>query len=41
LLIQEVAASLSSADPAELKEELQELDLLRYCRAALERRGPE
>jgi RNA polymerase sigma-70 factor (ECF subfamily) len=39
LLLEEVAQSLPQASPATLRQELQELDLLKYCRAALERRG--
>jgi RNA polymerase sigma-70 factor (ECF subfamily) len=38
LLIEEVAVSLEAAAPAALEEELRELDLLRYCQSALERR---
>jgi RNA polymerase sigma-70 factor (ECF subfamily) len=38
LLVEEVARSLQSNDPAELEQELIDLDLLRYCQAALERR---
>jgi RNA polymerase sigma-70 factor (ECF subfamily) len=38
LLVDEVAASLSAATRAELEEELRELDLLKYCRRALEHR---
>jgi hypothetical protein len=38
LLLDEVAASLETATPAELAQELSALDLLRYCRSALERR---
>jgi RNA polymerase sigma-70 factor (ECF subfamily) len=39
LLLEEVAQSLAEATPAVLRQELQELDLLRYCSSALERRG--
>jgi RNA polymerase sigma-70 factor (ECF subfamily) len=39
LLIEEVATSLEGGTEEELREELRELDLLRYCRSALERRG--
>lgn len=38
LLLEEVATSLSDDDPDRLADELQELDLLKYCRVALERR---
>jgi RNA polymerase sigma-70 factor (ECF subfamily) len=38
LLLEEVAQSLPAATPEGLRQELQELDLLRYCRAALGRR---
>jgi RNA polymerase sigma-70 factor (ECF subfamily) len=38
LLLGEVATSLGGATDEELREELGELDLLRYCRSALERR---
>jgi hypothetical protein len=38
LLIEQVAASLAAAPAAEVEAELRELDLLRYCRSALERR---
>jgi RNA polymerase sigma-70 factor (ECF subfamily) len=38
LLIEEVAASLGDATPAVLAQELRELDLLKYCQSALERR---
>jgi DNA-directed RNA polymerase specialized sigma24 family protein len=40
LLIEEVAHSLGEAVPDALKQELEELDLLRYCRAALAKRSP-
>jgi RNA polymerase sigma-70 factor (ECF subfamily) len=39
LLIEEVEASLEGATAEELREELERIDLLRFCRAALERRG--
>ncbi len=39
LLLEEVAGSLGTATREALQEELAELDLLRYCRSALERRG--
>jgi RNA polymerase sigma-70 factor (ECF subfamily) len=39
LLIKEVAYSLDAATPEQLEEELRELELLKYCRSALERRG--
>jgi len=38
LLLDEVAISLETSTKEELEEELKELDLLKYCRAALERR---
>jgi RNA polymerase sigma factor (sigma-70 family) len=38
LLVDEVAASLDSGSQQDLERELRELDLLRYCRSALERR---
>jgi RNA polymerase sigma factor (sigma-70 family) len=38
LLVEEVAASLDRPDAHELEAELRELDLLKYCRSALERR---
>jgi hypothetical protein len=38
LLLEEVAHSLPVATPEVLRQELQELDLLKYCRTALERR---
>jgi RNA polymerase sigma-70 factor (ECF subfamily) len=38
LLIDEVACSLENAGPEALRQELEELDLLRYCRKALQRR---
>jgi hypothetical protein len=38
LLLEEVAASLEGAGDAELDRELRDLDLLRFCRSALERR---
>jgi RNA polymerase sigma-70 factor (ECF subfamily) len=40
LLVAEVARSLESEEPAELEQELIELDLLCYCQSALERRKP-
>jgi RNA polymerase sigma-70 factor (ECF subfamily) len=39
LLLAEVANSLPAATPEALRQELQELDLLKYCRTALERWG--
>ncbi len=39
LLLDEVAASLDDPTPGALRQELTELDLLRFCRTALERRG--
>ena len=38
LLVDEVAASLAEPSHDELAQELSELDLLKYCRSALERR---
>ena len=38
-LVEEVARSLGQADQGEIEAELIELDLLDYCRAALERRS--
>ncbi|HEV3383728.1 MAG TPA: hypothetical protein VG097_02875 [Gemmata sp.] len=38
LLLEEVAISLEASGPEELEKELNELDLLKYCRSALERR---
>lgn len=38
LLLDEVAASLEDPTPEELRAELEEVDLLKYCRTALERR---
>jgi RNA polymerase sigma-70 factor (ECF subfamily) len=38
LLLEEVECSLERPGPEELRHELEELDLLRYCRSALERR---
>jgi len=38
LLLEEVMASLDAPTPTELERELKELDLLRFCRTALERR---
>jgi RNA polymerase sigma-70 factor (ECF subfamily) len=37
LLLEEVARSLPTTDPARLEQELLELDLLEYCRPALKR----
>lgn len=37
LLLEEVAQSLETREPVALRQELQELDLLKYCREALER----
>jgi DNA-directed RNA polymerase specialized sigma24 family protein len=39
LLLDEVAYSIDTADKERLREELDALDLLKYCRAGLERRG--
>lgn len=39
LLVEEVAESLDSPSSPQILEELQELDLLKYCRKALERRA--
>jgi RNA polymerase sigma-70 factor (ECF subfamily) len=39
LLLEEVAQSLPVADAEALQQELRELDLLKYCQAALARRG--
>jgi RNA polymerase sigma-70 factor (ECF subfamily) len=39
LLLNEVAGSLETASEEELRHELKELDLLRFCRSALERRA--
>jgi RNA polymerase sigma factor (sigma-70 family) len=39
LLVEEVARSLGQADVERLEQELIELDLLDYCRLALDRRG--
>lgn len=39
LLLDDVAASLESPTPEQLEAELRALDLLKYCRSALERRG--
>jgi RNA polymerase sigma-70 factor (ECF subfamily) len=39
LLLDEVARGLDDASPAALEEELRALDLLKYCRTALGRRG--
>ena len=40
LLVNEVAASLDKPTPEELVEELRALDLLKYCKSAVERRNP-
>jgi RNA polymerase sigma-70 factor (ECF subfamily) len=40
LLLAEVGQSLDTTDPEALRQELQELDLLRYCRSALARHRP-
>jgi RNA polymerase sigma-70 factor (ECF subfamily) len=39
LLVAEVARSVAGAPPEELEQELIDLDLMAYCRAALRRRG--
>lgn len=39
LLVEEVARSLETSDPARLEQELIDLSLLDYCRSALERRA--
>jgi RNA polymerase sigma-70 factor (ECF subfamily) len=39
LLVEEVECSLENPSPPELAKELRELDLLKYCSAALEQRG--
>jgi RNA polymerase sigma-70 factor (ECF subfamily) len=39
-LLEEVARSLGTADPDRLREELADLGLFGYCRAALDRRRP-
>jgi hypothetical protein len=39
LVLQEAARLAQTTDAAELRDELQQLDLLKYCRSALERRG--
>jgi hypothetical protein len=41
LLVEEIAASLPSADEALVRQELAELDLLKYCGDALARRGQQ
>ena len=41
LLVDEVASSLGNPTPEELAEEVRELDLLKYCRSALDRRRRE
>ncbi len=38
LLVDEIASSLGNPSREELAEEVRELDLLKYCRSALERR---
>jgi DNA-directed RNA polymerase specialized sigma24 family protein len=38
LLVDEVATSLGNPSPEELADEVRELDLLKYCRSALDRR---
>src|SRR5205823_3736862 len=40
LLLEVVAHTLATLTPEALRQELEELDLLRYCRAALERWAP-
>jgi RNA polymerase sigma-70 factor (ECF subfamily) len=40
LLVEEVARSLGTGELGPVSEELQALDLLKYCRSALERRRP-
>jgi hypothetical protein len=39
-LLQEVAGTLRTPGRVELEEELSDLDLLTYCRSAMERLGP-
>jgi RNA polymerase sigma-70 factor (ECF subfamily) len=39
LLLEEVARSLQTSEPDRLEQELADLDLLAYCRSALDRRG--
>src|SRR5262249_19240803 len=39
LLLAEVAASLGTLEPARLREELRDLNLLKYCQSALDRRA--
>jgi RNA polymerase sigma factor (sigma-70 family) len=39
LLLDEVARSLESSRPEDLRDELRELDLLKYCQSAVARRG--
>jgi hypothetical protein len=41
LLVEEVSHSLTEPTVAVLEGELQELDLLRYCRSALARRAAD
>lgn len=38
-LLEEVDSSLADSHPAGLAEELRELDLLKYCRTAIDRRA--
>jgi RNA polymerase sigma-70 factor (ECF subfamily) len=40
LLLDQVAESVGSADARDLENELEALDLLKYCRSALDKRGP-
>src|SRR5437773_827133 len=40
LLIEEVTTTLAQAGDVDVKSELHELDLLRFCKSALERREP-
>jgi RNA polymerase sigma-70 factor (ECF subfamily) len=41
LLLDEAAQLAETSDPAELRLELEQLDLLKYCRSALERRNAD
>jgi hypothetical protein len=41
LLLQEVAYSLAAPLAEDVEEELRELDLLVYCRSALDRQRPQ
>ena len=41
LLVDEVACSLEAGSDVELERELADLDLLRYCRSAMQRRPIE